>query len=105
MHVLLRHLGEHRGAPRLYLDTTALATAGYTVPEGLDPFTTAFDAVSGNSYDDLLEALREALGAGADYADLESDFAANGTTLPEAPEPAGPGTDDTAPATVRAASR
>lgn len=29
MHVLLRQLGEHRGSPRLYLDTTALAKAGF----------------------------------------------------------------------------
>lgn len=28
MYVLLRRLGEHRGAPRLYLDTVALASAG-----------------------------------------------------------------------------
>jgi DNA (cytosine-5)-methyltransferase 1 len=28
MHVLLRQLGRHRGAPRLYLDTPALASAG-----------------------------------------------------------------------------
>jgi DNA (cytosine-5)-methyltransferase 1 len=36
MHVLLRHLGEHRGAPRLYLDTTALATAGFTPGVSID---------------------------------------------------------------------
>lgn len=30
MHVLLRQLGEHRGSPRLYLDTTALAAAGFS---------------------------------------------------------------------------
>lgn len=30
MHVLLRQLGDHRGAPRLYLDTCALASAGFT---------------------------------------------------------------------------
>jgi DNA (cytosine-5)-methyltransferase 1 len=30
MHVLLRQIGEHRGAPRLYLDTAALAAAGFT---------------------------------------------------------------------------
>lgn len=29
MHVLLRRLGEHRGAPRLYLDTQALGRAGF----------------------------------------------------------------------------
>ena len=30
-HALLRHLGEHRGSPRLYLDTPALAAAGFGV--------------------------------------------------------------------------
>jgi len=81
----------------------ALRDSGYTVPAGLDPFTTAFDPVSGNAYDDLLEALREALGSDPDYATLESDFAANGSTLPEAPaEPSGGG-NDTIPGTVNSA--
>ncbi|MCW5631943.1 MAG: DNA cytosine methyltransferase [Rubrivivax sp.] len=30
-HALLRRLGEHRGSPRLYLDTPALAAAGFSV--------------------------------------------------------------------------
>lgn len=38
MHVLLRQLGEHRGAPRLYLDTTALATAGFLPGVAIDFF-------------------------------------------------------------------
>jgi DNA (cytosine-5)-methyltransferase 1 len=42
MHVLLRQLGEHRGAPRLYLDTTALAAAGFV------PGTT-FDLIFGTA--------------------------------------------------------
>lgn len=36
MHVLLRQIGEHRGAPRLYLDTTALAAAGFTPGVAID---------------------------------------------------------------------
>ncbi len=36
MHVLLRQLGEHRGAPRLYLDTTALAKAGFVPGVAID---------------------------------------------------------------------
>lgn len=43
MHVLLRQLGEHRGAPRLYLDTTALATAGFTPGVAIDFFPGAVD--------------------------------------------------------------
>ncbi len=43
MHVLLRHLGEHRGAPRLYLDTTALATAGFVPGVAIDFFPGATD--------------------------------------------------------------
>ncbi|CAD5366685.1 putative DNA (cytosine-5-)-methyltransferase [Rubrivivax sp. A210] len=36
MHVLLRRLGEHRGSPRLYLDTTALAAAGFVPGVAID---------------------------------------------------------------------
>ena len=35
MHILLRNLGQHRGAPRLYLDTPALADAGFRPGSGI----------------------------------------------------------------------
>ncbi|HSW15030.1 MAG TPA: hypothetical protein VLI06_19440 [Solimonas sp.] len=48
-----------------------LEAAGYALPAGFSPFTTAFTAASGNSYDDLLEALAAALeGAGVSYEEL-----------------------------------
>lgn len=43
MHVLLRQLGEHRGAPRLHLDTTALAAAGFLPGVCIDLFPGAAD--------------------------------------------------------------
>lgn len=43
MHVLLRQLGEHRGSPRLYLDTTALAAAGFMPGVGIDLIPGAAD--------------------------------------------------------------
>jgi DNA (cytosine-5)-methyltransferase 1 len=44
MHVLLRQLGEHRGAPRLYLDTAALAKAGFTPGVGIEVHADTDDA-------------------------------------------------------------
>lgn len=43
MHVLLRQLGEHRGSPRLYLDTTALVAAGFLPGVCIDLFPGAAD--------------------------------------------------------------
>lgn len=64
---------------------TRLRDAGYTVPEGFNPFTDAFQAVAGNDYDDLLEAVGDALeAAGQDFADLRDSYA-DGGDLPEPP--------------------
>ena len=49
---------------------TALTTAGYTLPAGFDPFTTAFTAAAGNPYDDLMENLAAA------FAQASSTYAA-----------------------------
>lgn len=43
MHVLIRQLGQHRGAPRLYLDTTALAKAGFVPGVAIDFITGTTD--------------------------------------------------------------
>lgn len=43
MHAFLRQLGEHRGAPRLYLDTPALAAAGFTPGVAIDCSASAGD--------------------------------------------------------------
>ncbi|AXQ28593.1 hypothetical protein D0B54_07820 [Solimonas sp. K1W22B-7] len=69
---------------------TQLRDAGYPVPEGFDPFTQVFQPVAGNGYDDLLEAVQDAIEAAGleDYAALRDSYVGGGA-LPE-PEPETP---------------
>ncbi len=66
----------------------ALTAAGYTVPSGLNPLSTAFTATSGNAYDDLLEALMAGLqGANQTYATLLAAATQAGATPLALPAP------------------
>ncbi|MGH8505162.1 MAG: hypothetical protein ACRETM_04265 [Stenotrophobium sp.] len=60
--------------------STALAAAGYTLPENFDPLTTAISAGdAADIYDLLLEAYKQALAdAGTSYVDARSDYTAGG---------------------------
>lgn len=62
---------------------TALSGAGYTLPEGFDPFVASIVAgAEGDVYDQLLEAYKQALEAAAStYADARNGYA-GGSTLP-----------------------
>lgn len=61
----------------------ALSSAGYTLPEGFDPFVAAIVAgAEGDVYDQLLEAYKQALEAAAsNYADARNGYA-TGDALP-----------------------
>lgn len=72
----------------------ALQDAGYRYGEGdlpasFNPMSTAFEATTGNPYDDLLEALKTALGSDENFSTLVSDVASTEPgaelPLPEAP--------------------
>lgn len=79
----------------------AFEDAGFTLPGGdFDPFTSAFDATAGDAYDDLLEALQQAIDedAGIDgYAALLATVKDGTLSLPDAPEAPGGGGDIEAP--------
>lgn len=82
------------GLQTLSIDLTAALTAlanalqaqGYALPAGaFNPFTTGFEAITGNAWDDLLEALKAALDtAGSDLPTLLASYAGGGD-LPLAP--------------------
>lgn len=67
---------------------SGLSSSGFNVTEGLDPFNTPFVAESGNSYDDLLEGLQQAINDDANLSGLEAlrDNLISGGALPSAPE-------------------
>ncbi len=68
---------------------TALEAAGFELPPNFQPFTAAFDAQSGDPYDDLLVSIATSIGLDdgvADYAALRLLFTAS-QPLPTAPEP------------------
>jgi len=64
------------GAKQALLDS--LDTSGYDVPPG-DPFTAKFNPAAGDPFDDLLEAIGDALASsGLSYADFVEQVAAGG---------------------------
>lgn len=83
-----------------------LKGAGYNVPANLNPVTTAFTAMAGNVYDDLLEALADRLRqAETSYAELLVQVVEEGDDFEPPPaedeEEPGPG-GTTAPAEINA---
>jgi hypothetical protein len=88
--------------------TSALTSAGYSLPVGFDPFSGVLTAGSAvDAYDQLLEAYQAALAeAGQSYAAARSGFTGSGAVTappPSNPGGGGGGGGDTVPGTVNAA--
>lgn len=72
---------------------TELRDRGYTVPEGFNPFSDVFQAIVGNLYDDLLEAVATALAAaGQSFEEFRASYV-DGGDIPATVVTPGPAPD------------
>lgn len=70
-----------------------LRDRGYTVPEGFNPFSDVFQAIAGNLYDDLLEAVAAALAAaGQSFEEFRASYV-DGGDIPATVVTPGPAPD------------